>query len=514
MTSPFPDRHDARRDISLGTFVVGVGFVTLYGLWLRLHGLSRGSLYRDDAWVALTHRVPWSEAWHMVGTAPGFVLAEKVWVTLTAPSTWWAQVPTLLVSLVGIVMIALVTLWWGYSRRAALVVALLISISPVAVTYATHLKPYAHDIFATTIILASAEWWRRGHSAWPWSFLTLACLATAFDTLPLVVGVGLAMVVLAFRHHSVHRLIAPGLGLVLPFGALYLAVRRGISPRLRESWAPNFIHWSSLHALAHSVWTVTSGLVSGFVDTTPHAHLPVYAKGLVVVVVILAVVGAVDYHRNLFALAGVAGAVLGAAIHLVPLGTGRTDAYLYPALAILVVGGISTTTAALRQHSVTLSRVAIAAVLAVVTVGALDLGAHRPTYPGGSIDSVARAATRELRAGGGVLVEGTARWPWTYYEVRDVRLVFSNQYNTGFAPLSDNPNVEIMPGTTIEGGYNPVRAVAAMRSHDRVLYVRTDDWPALGDPLQRAFSAACFHPVRALHTPGFYLEWLVRGCSA
>ena len=75
-----------------------------------------------------------------------------------------------------------------------------------------------------------------------------------------------------------------------------------------------------------------------------------------------------------------------------------------------------------------------------------------------------------------------------------------------------NPNVVIMPGTTIEGGYNPTAAVAALGRHRQVLYVRTDDWPALGDPLQAAFRSACFVPIRTAHVPGYLEEWLSRRC--
>ncbi len=512
MTSPTSERRPTSNDVSIGTFVAGVTTLTIFGFWLRWHGLSRGSLYRDDAWVALTRRVPWHTAWHMVGTAPGFVMVERLWVWICAPSTWWAQIPTLVVATVGLVVFAVVATWWGLSRRAAIFATFFIVVSPVAVTYATHLKPYSHDILATTLVLAAAEWWRRDHSAWPFALVSVISLATAFDPAPLIAGVAVAMVIIAVRGERWRQLLAPGVCALVPVVLLYLAVRDGISPQLATSWKPNFVQFDSLHSILHSTWTITSGLVTGFVDVAPHLHIPGYAKSLIVLTVVLAVAGAFASRANALAAAGVIGAVLGAACHLVPLGTGRTDAYLYPALALLVAGGIHASVAFLRTRQPMLSRVSIIAVLVFSLATAMDLATHRPTYPGGSIDPVAHSAQSILASGGAVLIEGTARWPWTYYEERHVHLVFSDKYNTGFAPLSDNPNVVIMPGTTIEGGYNPTAAVAALGRHRQVLYVRTDDWPALGDPLQAAFRTACFEPVRAAHVPGYLEEWLTRRC--
>ena len=151
----------------------------------------------------------------------------------------------------------------------------------------------------------------------------------------------------------------------------------------------------------------------------------------------------------------------------------------------------------------------------MISVAALDRATHRPVYPGGSINPVLNAAKEVIVTEGAVIVEGTARWPWTYYGSRRVVLVFSPMYNTGFAPVSVNPRVSVMRGTIIEGGYDPVAAVAKVAKFPLILYVRTDDWHSLGDPLRRALANACFHQFNYQHTPGYLLEWLEKGaCPA
>ncbi len=501
-------------DRSERIFVVGVGAITVIGLWCRVAGLTRGSLYRDDAWVALTSRVPWHDAWRMVGTAPGFVLFERFWVGLTAPSTWWAQIPTLVVSVAAIPLMALLARWWGLSRFSALLATTLIAVGTINVTYATHLKPYAHDLVAGMLILAAAEWWRRGKSAWPFAILSVICLAVSFSVAPVVIGCGVVLGVTGLRTHRAASLVGPALVVIIPFGALYWRVRGGISPRLTQSWAPNFVHFNSLHAFVHSSITIVDGLIWGFIDTTPHWHVPGLSKLVIAFVIVTAIVGACRQPLTVLPTASVIAAVLFATLHVAPLGTGRTDAYLYSSLALLVCVGVDTILDATRRRQVVVARVAVAIVVALAGFLVLDRTFHRPRYPGGDIAPVALAVHATVQRGGGVIIEGTARWPWTYYEVHPVRLRFSPAYNTGFAPLSDDPRIYVMPGTVIEGGYDPVAAVRAVSAHDLVLYVRTDDWPTLGDPLRATFHAFCYHEVRHAHPTGYLLEWFERTSSS
>jgi hypothetical protein len=494
-------------------FLAGVLVITLVATWCRVAGLSHGSFYRDDAWVALTSRVPWHDAWRMVGTAPGFVLFERWWVGLTAWSTWWAQIPTLVVSVIAVPLMAIAARWWGLSRAGALLAAALIAVSRVNIEYATHLKPYAHDLVAGIVIVTAAEWWRRGRSAWPFAILSLLCLATSFSVAPVVVGCGVVMAVLGWRSQRWRSLVAPGAVVVILFGLLYWRVHNGISPRLKQSWYPNFLSYDSLHAFVHSISTIVDGFVWGFSDTTPHIHVVGASKLVIAFVLVAVIVGATRLPATVMALASVIGAGLFAALHVAPLGTGRTDAYLYPAVALLVCFGVEASVRAASRWRRDFAVMVMAGVIVLVGFVAVDQVLHRPSYPGGSITPVATAANDVLADGGGVLIEGTARWPWTYYEVRHVHLRFSNLYNTGFAPLSDDPRVFIMPGTVIEGGYDPVAAVHALRAHATLLYVRTDDWPTLGDPLRQVFRANCYYVYRRAHPAGYLLEWLHSSCK-
>ena len=76
-------------------------------------GFSNGTLYRDDAWVALTTRVPLGTAAKMVVTTPGFVLGERLWIGWFPHSVALDQLPTFLASVLGVVAVGRLARWWG-----------------------------------------------------------------------------------------------------------------------------------------------------------------------------------------------------------------------------------------------------------------------------------------------------------------------------------------------------------------------------------------------------------------
>ena len=71
--------------------------------------------------------------------------------------------------------------------------------------------------------------------------------------------------------------------------------------------------------------------------------MPGYSKAFIVVIVALAVIGMTRINETIMALASIITAIAAAAAHQIALGTGRTDAYLYPAIAILAAYGAETT---------------------------------------------------------------------------------------------------------------------------------------------------------------------------
>jgi hypothetical protein len=126
--------------------------------------------------------------------------------------------------------------------------------------------------------------------------------------------------------------------------------------------------------------------------------------------------------------------------------------------------------------------VALAGSLVVAGLLAVDRVAHRPTYPGGNFHVVAARLHKDLVNDELVVIGGTARWPWAYYEEHAVDIAYSDLYNNGYTVRSDQSHVLVVPGTAIEGDYQSSVNRVVDRVHDYcggVAYVESDDWPSM-----------------------------------
>jgi hypothetical protein len=458
--------------------------VAAVGAVARL-GFSHGTLFRDDAWVALTTRVPLGTAARMVVTTPGFVLAERAWIGWFPHSVAMDQLPTYVASVAGIIAVGRLARWWGLSAPASLLAAGVIAVASSDVTYATRVKPYAFDLLGAVLVLWLAEKVRReGSRAAPWlAVASFAVCAFSLTPVPLVLAVWVALGVdAAIRRRLGARLVLAGAATALSLGALWLAVRGGVSPRLRASWHGNYLVVTSPHGLVHSVRAMTNGFVAGIGVTTPAIGLHGLGTLDRAAIIVLAVCGLVAWRRQLLCVAAIVGAVIVSIPTLDPLGTGRTDAYLYPAIALLIAEGAMVLWRVVRRAPDQAAIAVLAASIAFAGVMAADRVLHRPSYPGGNFAPVAAIVHKDLGKGELVVIGGTARWPWTYYDVSRVRIRFSHLYNNGYTTLSDSPSVVVVPGTPIEGGYASAveRVTAQVASHaPGVLYVESDDWPTM-----------------------------------
>jgi len=496
-------------------YAVALGLIVGLGTWLRAGGLSTGTLFRDDAWVALTAHFPLGTAVKMVGTAPGFVLLERSWIQLTEPHLWLMQLPTFCVSLLGMVFVAAVVRFLGLPRTASLFATAFVAFSRIDITYATHLKPYAHDIVAAALLIAAAHWFRRGgHAGWFAAIATIS-LVTSFSILPLVLGLSLWVGFMALRTNRVRTLFIPGgSGIVIVATVAYL-VRNGISPRLDTSWQASYLDASSLGSLLSSFWSITTSLLWGLGDTAPGLNIPYLGRLIQFAMLFLIVLSLRRWRDSSIAWAGVLGAYAAALVQLAPLGTGRTDAYLHPALAIiLVIGGLELCAIA-RSYDPQRAIFTVACLAVVVSLTGVDRLIHREPYAGGNFRPVLQAANDTLRQGGTVLIEGSARWPWAFYSARQLSLRFSDQYNTGFAPVTQDSHVVLMPGSIIEGGYNANATIRKLHKASHVLYVQSDDWASMGYPLQAAAQGSCYKPSAEgfIHIPGYYIQHWTRYCT-
>jgi hypothetical protein len=325
---------------------------------------------------------------------------------------------------------------------------------------------------------------------------------------PALAGLWLALLVLTARARPYPWRVAVGAvataaGCVLVDAVLY----RHLSHGPTRYWILNggFIEHHSLGDVASTTNTSTWNLLEGLFG------FPAFGPGLRIAIVLawlaLSVLAVARRPSPMLgpALVVVAG-FAASATKVAPLGTGRTDEYLYPPLLLLLAAGATEVAAlvglrkrpspagARRRWLVRVAAVTVG-VAALVGSGTLVVHANReaPAYPGVDVPALASAIRAHEQPGDHVFVSELMRYPWALYEDPHLHLVFGTEWATGFTVISTDPGTFIVPSEDYEGGSDPAAWAADMAPYKRLWYV----WfPPLGGhaPSYAALLRQGWHP--------------------
>lgn len=498
--APAPDRRRTLATWLALAAVVGIGTA------IRAHGLTSLGLFRDDAWVALSSQVGIGTAWHMWVTAPGFYLVERTFLLLHPGLTWWAQIPAFVLGAAAIPAMYAVARFFRLSRLAGLGLALLVCVSPIAIDSSTRLKEYGADFLLTCVLLAIGEAARRQPDRRHLTLLALAsvaCFAVSATTGLVVVALWAALLALHCRSRPVVvAIVAAGGCAAIACAVVADLFYRHLSPALQRFWDGYYLDHASARGFAaslyHSVWNVLTGLF-GFTVVEPAARVIVIA-GLVALVV----AGAWRSAAMLGPVLVLAAAVVASALHLVPLGAGRVDEYLYPVVLLLLASGVTRACRALERglsrRSVLLRWAAAAAVLVAGVALVFHASVNLPVYPGADVEGLAAAIRHDAQPGDHIVVAELMRYPWALYEDRPPHLEFGPDWATGFTVLSTWSDTFIVPSEHYEGGSDPARWARQLRPYRRLWYVYAS--PIRLNPSYAALVAAGWHPVTTISAPG------------
>jgi hypothetical protein len=496
--------------------------VTAFGACLRAHGLSGLGLWRDDAWVALSAHVGLGEAWRMWFTTPGSDFIDRTVLVLSPGTTIWAQMPSFVAGVAAIPAVYALARCFRFGRLAGLLVATAIATAPLCVDYSTRVKEYELDILLSCAVLAAGELARRTPGRRQLAVLAVASVASFLCSASLaavIAGVWIALAVHSWRGRRLawpRPVVAAFVATACWCAAVGLAFYTEISPAEDRFWEREgaFVAHQSVGSLFSSLgWGVW--------------HLLAYAVGLgsltepvrVVLVTLWMVLVAIGLFKNRSMLApalAVVVAVLASAVHMEPLGTGRSDQYLYPALLLLTVAGVSRVYAAVARDVTRRPRREVVAVSAVsLLLGGLALGlwaAHawsdRPVYPGVDVRALAAQIDRHEQPGDHVFVSELMRFPWALAEETRPELRFGRAWTNGFTVVSTDPRVFIVPSEYFEGGSDPGAWAAAMGRYHRLWYVWSP--PLAVDPSYGALLADGWRPRTVLRAPGGSATLLMR----
>jgi hypothetical protein len=446
--------------------VLGVVGLLALGALTRAHGFTSLDLWFDDAWAAMPARVGLGDAVHMVLTAPGYGLAMRSWIRLDPATTWWAQLPAYVLGLGAIPAVYALARWMRNPRWLAFAAALVVTVSPLAVQYATRVKEYPFDLLAACALLALCELVRRSPSGRRLSLLAVASVIAFFvsaGSAPVVAGVWLALGVALLGQRQWRRPFAIGFGVVaLGVLAVWVAFLRALPGVLNFNWRRRgfLVDYRSFSLAERSISLIFGGFVHAalgypvpvtFYRSARGVHdVGALLVGVAVLGVAIAVPIVASVRQRLVATPELAAALsLLVAIALsvadrVPLGDGRTDEVLYPSLLLCLAAVIRAATPALRRWSGSgaPARAMATATAVVLLAASVVFGvAHTAVYPTISLRGVHRELRPLERPGDVVFVDTFNSFGWCYYALSPCRIQVGGTpvWPQGFRPVSTAP---------------------------------------------------------------------------
>ena len=485
--------------------VLALGAVVLVGVWLRLGGVTSHGLWRDDAWVAMTGRVSLGTALRMGATAPGFTLIERSWVLLDPGSSAWAQALPLALGVAGIVAMFLLARYVGLSSWLALAASAFVALSPVAITYSTHVKQYSLDVVLACALLGLGEAARRAPDRRRLGLLGAAsCVGLVLSASVVVVIAGVwAMLVLAsFGDRQLRtRVVVAGAITGAVCASVGMVFYSHLSTTLNVFWSQQhrFLELTPPHRLVAQL----ASMVSTAILKTPAT--PKLSTWVGIAVSLVALVGLTAGAKLWSSGLAVAAALGAATLGLIPWGTGRTDEVLYPAVALLVGFGVERLARAAAER---MPGVPVEAIVAVMVGLALTAGmlrtdiVHPARYPAVDAKLLMKKVAQHERPGDLVYVSSSSRYPWVLQSPDRPKLVFGSGWGAGYTVASTRPDQFVAPSYSWEAEFHPSQWAHETTGAQRLWFVGGGFPPGRRDHEYRAILAAGWRPVTVLRASG------------
>jgi hypothetical protein len=403
----------------------------------------------------------------MVNTTPLFSLGMRSWILLHPGALWWDQIPVFVFGLGTIVAVFFLLryfkMWWPVPFLGALIIA----VSPIAVSYSTRVKQYNTDMLSCCAIIWLFERWRRSPSrgrALALAAVTVLVVFTSATTLVVVVPMCVVALHAAWveRARLIDALIVVGAAVVSSI-IEYVVWLRHLSNGLDVGWTARgyMLTFKTAHKFGFALETMGSQLFHWMLNI-PTGHPPDPSKAITPVGVLIAIVTAfvlvaattwilapaVRRFRQLSGPLVVPAATLACAVLLgllaiSPFGDGRTDEVFYPAL-LLVFGAVVTRLShAHWRHAATVLLVG-----AVVATGALTyVGAStREPYPTIGLKSLYSQLAPHLTDREFIVVDPWLDFAWADDNLTPTSVSFTHTYfdwSQGFHVVSDDARVII-----------------------------------------------------------------------
>jgi len=456
---------DLRTLSTKSKFVVAAA-LTITGLlaWRWASGFTSGDLFFDDAWAALPARVPLGTALQMSVTTPGWTLLLHFWLALHAGASWWAQLPSFVAALASVALFGLWMRRLNFEPMVAFLATVCFACNPMLMVFATRVKPYSAECAISLGLYLLSERARRQPTRR--CLLTLAVVSVlavvfSFALVSVVAGVWVAALLRCWRDAALRREVLVALGLsAVATGTAVLPFYLNRPPTLADNWITRgyMANYTSTHALLHSLLKMCAGFGHQFFGLgvgnnfeNNHFQASTYYVAIATsLLLILAVVSVAkwspDDRRGAVVAPTVAliVVVLGAMVDVFPLGDGRTDLVLYPAVVVLFATGVEMFLAHGANRKVVVQRWTRVVVALVVVALSFHLAfARSARYPETHVSSLWGALRPLLRPGDVIVLPPYLAFTWADAEITPTTIALHDSFAwpQGFRPVSLTPEV-------------------------------------------------------------------------
>lgn len=483
--SPFNSLARAR-SLDVGAIV---GLVLLAALF-RFGALGPQSLWLDDAWTALAYKADsLTELRHVGLTAPGFAaLLRGVFAVAGFREATAQFIPFVAgIAAPGVAYALARQLQWR--RLAGLAAGLLLALSPIAITYSARVKHYSLEALLALCLLSLGAWalQRRGSRTWSLLAVAAAVATTVSPFLALyTAGIFLSAVLDAWRANDREELVTR-IAAACAYGVFFVGwyavlLRPLINADLQAYWSNRYLSLEGGPTAAFdNVITAARRVVRGLTGLGPYGQ---WVMNIALVVLVGSAI-AVARRRPSMSIALVLPTVLGfvaAALHMAPIGGGRTDMYLFPSLALLLAGGVDALLRSLHARgrpTRSISRWAVGGTLVLMTLLVTNV-ATPVRYPQQNIRPLVRILEEERQDSDIILLYPGAVLMYSLYTSESIDIDTTTERNgLPFMPTFADPQVRILPtdGRQEPESYAPTVSSAA-RAGERIWllasHIKTD----------------------------------------
>jgi hypothetical protein len=417
----------------------------------------------------------------MFANAPGYYFLERSWILLHPGSTWWGQLPALALGIASIPAIFALCRYFNLAPAIQLGAALMVSVSPVCIIFSTRYKEYSADFLMACLLLALSERAQRDPTSKNLRLLaviSVVAFGISGSTLPMVIGVWMALALRTIRSNAERRRSI--IWTISVVAACCFVVDRvfysHLSPYLNQFWSHNFFVFSSPGAFGDSFYHLLLGVYQGLDGA---ALLGALEFSLFTALLIF---GAVRSASALGPVLALCVAFVACLARAVPLGTGRTDEVLYPALLLLLASGVQRGCSALAEQNIrkawrmwTLATIGFTLACIFVLGG---IGTDN-RYDRTDVGPLAAEINHDMRPGDHIVVDSLLRYTWALYEDRSLHIMLGSLWLPGFSVTSTQSDTFIVPSFPGEGGWSPTSWNHQLNHYPRLWLVES---PYIANP--------------------------------